>query len=151
MFYGQDTKPAAGTPPPLCYLTGLGQFQFKNHPLVITNFTYSLPNDVDYIRATPFTNTSPGVVNPPQPNYDFQMSRAEANGVPPAGVKRPATFTSPGQFRSGTQEPTYVPTRIQISISASPIVTRSDISNTFSVEQYATGALLNRPSGGGIW
>ena len=155
MFYGQDAKPAAGTPPPLCYLTGLGQFQFNNHPLVLSNFTYNLPNDVDYIRATSYPNTSPGVVNSPsatsQPNYDFQMTRAEANGVPPAGVKPPAAFTSPGQFRSGTQEPTYVPTRIQISISAHPIVTRNDISNNFSVEKYATGSLLKRASGGGIW
>ena len=28
MFYGQDNGPANGTPPPLCYLSGLGAFQF---------------------------------------------------------------------------------------------------------------------------
>jgi len=51
MFYGQDQNPKAGTPPPLCYLYGFGEFQFNAHPLAIANFQYSLPSDVDYIRA----------------------------------------------------------------------------------------------------
>ena len=51
MFYGQDHDPKPGVPPPLCYLTGLGAFQFDAHPLAITSFNYQLPTDVDYIRA----------------------------------------------------------------------------------------------------
>ena len=51
MFYGQDQDPKPGVPPPLCYLTGLGAFQFDAHPLAITSFNYQLPTDVDYIRA----------------------------------------------------------------------------------------------------
>ena len=35
MFYGQDNGPKPGTPPPLCFLTGLGAFQFNEHPLEI--------------------------------------------------------------------------------------------------------------------
>jgi hypothetical protein len=155
MFYGQDNNPTAGTPPPLCYLTGLGQFQFNNHPLVITNFSYNLPNDVDYIRATSYPNTPPGMTQsintPPSSGFQVQTTRAAANLVPVSGTRSPAEFTTPGTMRSGTQEPTYVPTKIQLQISASPIVTRNDISNNFSVEKYATGSLLKRPSGGGIW
>jgi hypothetical protein len=49
------------------------------------------------------------------------------------------------------QEPTYVPTKIQISITAVPVVTRNDISNHFSLKDYAAGKLSKRPSGGGIW
>ncbi len=51
MFYGQDQNPKPGTPPPMCFLYGLGEFQFNAHPLAIQNFNYSLPSDVDYIRA----------------------------------------------------------------------------------------------------
>lgn len=155
MFYGQDTKPAAGTPPPLCFLTGLGQFQFNNHPLVLSSFSYTLPNDVDYIRATSYPNTPPGTTQsmntPPSSSFQPQTTRAVANQVPMSGNRPPAEFTQPGISRSGTQEPTYVPTRIQLQISAYPIVTRNDISNNFSVEKYATGSLMKRPSGGGIW
>jgi hypothetical protein len=57
MFYGQD--PERGTPPPLVYLTGLGEFQFNEHPCVVQSFTYELPADVDYIRArSPNVNNS---------------------------------------------------------------------------------------------
>ena len=34
MFYGNDQQPPGGVPPPLCFLTGLGQYQFNNQPLV---------------------------------------------------------------------------------------------------------------------
>jgi hypothetical protein len=49
MFYGQDAQ--RGAPPPLTYLTGLGEFQFNEHPCVVSQFNYTLPADVDYIRA----------------------------------------------------------------------------------------------------
>ena len=45
MFYGQDAQ--RGAPPPLTYLSGLGDFQFNEHPCVISQFNYSLPADVD--------------------------------------------------------------------------------------------------------
>jgi len=154
MFYGKDTAPKAGTPPPLCYLTGLGQFQFNNHPLVINSFTYSLPNDVDYIRASSFPGTSPG-----EPTsgggigYSGEPTeiRPRANGVPVSGLAPPAAYVTRGNESGGTTEPTYVPTKIQLSIMAYPIITRNDISNEFSFKKYASGALLNRSSGGGIW
>ena len=70
MFYGQDQTPKPGTPPPLCFLTGLGDFQFQQHPLAITGFNYTLPTDVDYIRAGKASsgagvNTSPQVPKSP--------------------------------------------------------------------------------------
>ena len=42
---------------------------------------------------------------------------------------------------------------MQITISAYPIVTRNDISNNFSLREYATGKLLQgrKRTGGGIW
>ena len=42
---------------------------------------------------------------------------------------------------------------MQIQITAIPIVTRNDISNNFSLRDYATGALLqgSKRKGGGIW
>ena len=55
MFYGQDGTNGQGvkngTPPPLCYLTGMGSYQFDNHPLVVSSFSMTYPNEVDYIRV----------------------------------------------------------------------------------------------------
>jgi hypothetical protein len=152
MFYGQDQNPKPGTPPPLCYLTGLGAFQFDEHPIAITGFTYSLPTEVDYIRAGVPT-TQPGVnkrpATPPTGAGGATEARLQSSGLRPGALAPPVYFTE----NAGTREPTYVPTKIQMAITAVPIVTRNDISNQFSLEEYATGKLLrgSKRSGGGIW
>ena len=157
MFYGQDNGPVPGTPPPLCYLSGLGTFQFDAHPLAITGFNYALPTDVDYIRAG--SSSSPAGVNtannPTQGKPgESLMAQAGASRMGAAGLNLGATASAPNFSSSGgTKEPTYVPTKMSISITAVPIMTRNDISNKFSLKEYATGALLRgtKRSGGGMW
>jgi hypothetical protein len=154
MFYGQDEIPKPGTPPPLCYLSGMGDFQFDKHPLVVSSFNYSLPNDVDYIRAgsptlLPGVNSS-GYNSGNDITVDDGVScrRLQVNGLNFGGNESVPNW----QQQSNTQ-PTYVPTKIQIAVTAYPIVTRNDISNKFSLKEYATGSLLqgSKRSGGGIW
>jgi hypothetical protein len=179
MFYGQDFDPKPGTPPPLCYLFGLGEFQFNAHPLAITNFTYSLPNDVDYIRAgslteeagqsraqtadiTKPTNTSIGSMLKNMATDRLGQGIASVGSalglrLQPGGTSQGYSFGSSNRFNSpvppGTVEPTYVPTKININITAIPIVSRYEISNNFSVKDYANGSLLQgvKRAGGGFW
>ena len=141
MFYGQDQNPKPGTPPPLCYLSGLGEFQFDNHPLAITGFTYSLPIDVDYIRALPQPATSGA----------GQATSPSTQRLVTSGASTSSPKWSNGS--STASKPTYVPTKMQISITAHPIVSRNNISNKFSLKEYATGQLLLGKSrnSGGIW
>ena len=152
MFYGQDQDPKPGVPPPLCYLTGLGAFQFDAHPLAITSFNYALPTDVDYIRAGTI-NSGAGVnrspANTPNNSQVTSTNRLGPN-LQPGGIGRAAVFQSEP---AGTTEPTYVPTKMNIQIQAIPIVSRNDISNNFSLKKYATGELLRgtRRKAGGIW
>lgn len=161
MFYGQDKLPVNGTPPPLCYLYGYGGFGFNKHPLAITNFTCNFPNDVDYIRATTHA-TSAGVntsaSNVPVNGGSGTESRTNTMGnLTPGGRPAGPQFTtseSTSNNTGGTVEPTYVPTKMQIQITAAPIISRNDISRRFSLEKYATGELLQgskAPNGGGIW
>ena len=150
MFYGQDQNPRNGTPPPLVYMSGMGTFQFDNHPLAVTNFTYSLPNEVDYIRAGSVT-TEPGsstAGQTPVNNTDSASeARIQSSGL---GPKTPNFQRAQATINSNA---TYVPTKMQIVITCIPIVTRNDISNNFSLRDYATGALLqgSKRNGGGIW
>lgn len=151
MFYGQDQNPKPGTPPPLCYLSGLGAFQFDAHPLAITSFNYSLPSDVDYIRAGAVT-AGAGVNRSPSNTVNNSQNVSESRlgpGIGVGGTGAGPIFSTP----PGTVDPTYVPTKIQLSIGAIPVVTRNDISNKFSLKEYATGSLLRgtRRQGGGIW
>ena len=151
MFYGQDQNPNNGVPPPLCYLSGFGAYTFDAHPLVVTNFTYATPTEVDYIRAGSQTN-QPGV-NIAQQNNVLNTGNASLTRIattPGLAPKVPNFSTQNSLINS---EATYVPTKLQLQITCIPIVTRNDISNKFSLKEYATGALLrgSKRSGGGIW
>lgn len=151
MFYGQDQNPNNGVPPPLCYLSGFGAYTFDAHPLVVTNFTYATPTEVDYIRAGSQTN-QPGV-NVAQQNNVLNTGNASLIRLattPGLAPKLPNFSTQNSLINS---EATYVPTKLQLQITCIPIVTRNDISNKFSLKEYATGALLrgSKRSGGGIW
>lgn len=156
MFYGQDNNPKPGTPPPLCYLFGFGAFQFDAHPLAITNFTYNLPNDVDYIKAN-ISYGNPGVnrsaSNSPNNSASTAANRLGGTIGPGGTVPNPNFGANGTNTPSGSVDPTYVPTKIQIAITAVPVISRNQISNEFSLQQYATGKLMQgtKRSGGGIW
>lgn len=157
MFYGQDNTPQAGTPPPLCYLSGYGAYQYDNHPLAISNFSYTLPNDVDYIRAgapAQFAGQNSSQMerksytNSRIPGLDFVTSRLFGSNLNKGGVSSQPSFNY-----LSNKNATYVPTKIQFTITGLPIVTRNDISKNFSLKDYATGKLLrgSQRKGGGIW
>lgn len=156
MFYGQDENPKPGTPPPLCFLYGLGAFQFDSHPLVITSFQYQLPTDVDYIRATPSPTTAPGANKGPARfatnTRDVSDARLQSNDqkLSRNGNPSPPNFS---QVPGGTVEPTYVPTKIRLQIGCLPVVSRNMVSRNFSLRDYATGKLLqgSKSRTGGFW
>lgn len=153
MFYGQDNEPIRGVPPPLVYLTGHGEYGFDNHPMVVTNFTLNYPTDCDYINAGPTYNVNASLNPYTPPNFSNSPSntRLLTSGLRPGGVQPPPTFTVQSNTKTDI---TRVPTKLQISINAYPIVTRNNISNNFSLKEYATGRLLKgsqNPVGGGIW
>ena len=154
MFYGKDPGPGPGVPPPLCYLNGLGSFQFDWHPLVINNFTYTLPTDVDYIRAMD-TASRPGVnVGSGQPkgkpDEDPTMQRMAGGGIQSGALAAAPKFKNDSGNKDAV---TYVPTKMSITIQAYPIVSRNDVSNNFSLKEYATGKLLrgSQRQSGGFW
>jgi hypothetical protein len=150
MFYGQDAQ--RGAPPPLVYLTGLGIYQFSAHPCAVTTFTYNLPNDVDYIRA--------GSTNINGTNLLTRRTRQDLPTNPVTGaVKRLENlFSSQGINKGaisspsapptlGKNSPTYVPTKIDLSIGLIPMQTRAQVSQVFSLKSFANGDLIK----GGFW
>jgi hypothetical protein len=146
MFYGQDAQ--RGSPPPLVYLSGLGDFQFNEHPCVIAQFNYNLPNDVDYIRAQ--SGSSNGT------NLQVSRDRQTIAGNPLSyALQRLATVgltkgALPGPLASNTlglDDPTYVPTKMDINLMLYPMQSREQVSKQFSVKNFANGNLLK----GGFW
>ena len=55
MFFGSSDSGNAGSPPPILFLNGFGQSYFPNVPVILTSFSHTMPEDVDYIT---YTNTS---------------------------------------------------------------------------------------------
>lgn len=149
MFYGQD--PERGSPPPLLYLTGLGEFQFNEHPCVIQEFNYNLPNDVDYIRARSRQISGADTLQYQRPlsastapSYSLSAIWDRLRGSDlPSG----ATPTVPAPLNLGLGNPTYVPTKITFTFTLLPVQSRRQVSQLFSLKEYANGNLLK----GGMW
>lgn len=146
MFYGQDAE--RGAPPPLVYLQGLGQYQFNLAPCVVSQFTYNLPTDVDYIRA--------GSTNINGTDLQFRRDRQNLPTNPfssawqrltTAGLSKGGLFSPPAPATLGTDRPTYVPTKIDLSLTLLPMQSREQVSKQFSLKQFANGDLLK----GGFW
>lgn len=155
MFYGKDSE--AGAPPPMVFLSAYGQYQFNRHPCVISNFQYSLPADVDYIRANGFNNYGLNLENRqsrssgPSPSglIDFVKDKLKINKLFPGGlpqVPAPNPVTQNVRNTNSTNS-TYVPTKMEISITLLPVQTRSQVSQQFSLKGFANGDLLK----GGFW
>lgn len=156
MFYGKDAQ--AGTPPPLVYLSAYGKWQFNRHPCVVTTFGYTLPQDVDYIRADGFNNYGLNLENrqvrssgpPPSGILDFVKTKLKLNGnLTPGALMEDQTQSSVTNTvtHATAQNSTYVPTKMEISISLLPIQTRSQMSKEFSLKGFSNGDLLTR----GFW
>jgi hypothetical protein len=146
MFYGQDAE--RGAPPPLVYLSGLGEFQFNEHPCVVTQFNYTLPADVDYIRAG-----SPNQLGINQVNQRDRQTVSTGslfgglNRLAAALLTKGAIPNPPATPGFGSNRPTYVPTKMEISIVLLPIQSRDQVSKQFSVKEFANGNLIK----GGFW
>lgn len=152
MFYGQDAD--AGAPPPLMYLSGLGNYQFNEHPVLLSTFNYNLPANVDYIRCNSFNQVNINLLQRrtkqtvPSNPFSAALSRLQTL------IGKPAIGADPGQTDQqrinpelGGSKPTYVPTQMEISITLLPLQTRQQVSKQFSVKSFANGDLLQ----GGFW
>ena len=146
MFYGQDDS-NRGMPPPVVFLTGLGEYQFNNHPCAITMMNYNLPNDVDYIPCGKPEGVAP-VIPARVPLNATSSDRLKAGNLSKGAKPTPPLNSAATQ---GLEDPytkaTYVPTKISIAFTMIPIQTRDQVSKEFSLEKYASGDLLRK----GFW
>lgn len=148
MFYGANDA-FAGTPPPLVFLEGFGEYQFNRHPCVISQFNYSLPDNVDYIRARSPNISSTNVLFKrqlePSPSDPFSSAYTRLKNA--LLTKGAINNTPPPAATLGLNSPTYVPTSIDISLLLLPMQTRQQISQNFNLKSFANGQLLK----GGFW
>jgi len=151
MFYGKDAQ--RGTPPPLLFLSGLGQYQFNNHPCLLSEFTYNLPDEVDYLRAGVANQSNLNLINQNSvkqsvpTNNVFASIQRLTNAFTTKGALPNTPFGSPNVPNLASGSVTYVPTKMDINIRLHPINTRQQVSTQFSLQNYANGNGLK----GGFW
>jgi hypothetical protein len=150
MFYGQDSE-FRGSPPPLVELSGYGEFQFNNHPCLVSNFNYTLPNGVDYIRVSP-NNQGVNLTNRRNPissggvTLDSVINRLTNNNLT-RGAESGRIDLGFSQGVNGTGQTSYVPTKMEIQLTLLPVQTREQVSKGFRLDEFARGNLLR----GGFW
>ena len=155
MFYGQDTN--RGMPPPVLFLTGLGEYNFKNHPVVVTTMNYNLPPGADFIAAGVPDNVDPTEKfqynTGANSGYNSPESRLAGSGLSYGAEPKPSTSSTTTASVADTdgikiyEGKTYVPTKIDFNFMLLPIQTRTQVSSGFSAKEYATGSLNKK----GFW
>lgn len=113
MFYGASQL--AGTPPPMVFLDGFGPTILPHVPCVVTEFSHTMPAEVDYVKI-------------------------------PVGVNLQDTAGNPIE-NSNFAIPTRLPTQTTLRITLQPIYSRNNMARNFTLENYASGYLIQDAKG----
>lgn len=113
MFYGAGAN--SGNPPPVVFLDGYGSHYFPHVPCIITGFTHTMPDEVDYIEI------------PIGANYVNNMDQN----------------SYPSGTQAGGPQITRLPITSDINIRLQPIYSRKTAAE-FDLEKFARGGLLDK-------
>jgi hypothetical protein len=142
----------AGTPPPVLRFNYLGQQMFKNVPVIVQNFSYILERDVDYVEVTLPGNSSPsartsgaGGAAPSADGGGFFTKLAKAafssfgfGGGSGGGAGAGSSQTIDESLR------TWVPTQLTLTVLLGIQHNPKNIRDSFDLEKFARGELLNK-------
>lgn len=120
MEFGRQAKArqVAGTPPPVLRFNYLGDYMFSNVPVIITNFSYMLEKDVDYV----------GIQLPPGIG-------AETDNESPSGNISKGQVSGPS---------TYVPTRLILTVQLQVQQNPKKVREEFDLAAFKQGKLVKK-------
>lgn len=143
MFYGFSGD-YQGSPPPIVYLDGYGQHYLPHVPCVVTNFSHSMPADVDYIEVSTPQSAKTTVSSSRTPGGKGTMGSITLPAVSGTNAKGSEIVTQ--EIFSAFNR---VPTASTFSLTLQPVISRTQAIN-FDYAAYARGSLIaNSPSPGG--
>ena len=134
MWFGQN-DPNAGTPPPVLWFDAYGDYMFNQLPVIVTEFSITLPDEVDYVPInnsylSKSTTDSKGTTT------------STSTGIPTTLDTKALTGTN----LSGNSA--WLPAVFNITVSLTVQQTPSNLRNVFSLDKFRTGELMK--SGGWI-
>lgn len=119
----------AGMPPPVLRFNYLGEYMFSNIPVIITNFSYTLPRDVDYV----------GVRYPSGAGFGPDQGEAAAKRML-KGVTGYVRQVSVGGDVPGTQVPTKMELAVTMKVQQNPRKVRRE----FDLTEFKKGSLVKK-------
>ena len=126
MFYGMSGD-YQGSPPPIVYLDGFGQHYLPHIPCVITNFSHTMPNDVDYME-----------VNTPQSITTTKEKATHSSSYYPTKSSNQGSELTTQTINTAFNR---VPTSSTFSLTMQPIISRTQAIN-FDYQKFARGELI---------
>jgi hypothetical protein len=126
MFYG-NSGTYQGSPPPILYLDGYGAHYLPHVPCLLTQFSHTMPNDVDYLETT------------------YQSKNTTKTTID-AATKLPTTKTGAGTITTETAslpDKTRLPTVSTISITLQPVFSRAK-QREFDFNAFARGDMITK-------
>ena len=118
MFFGGEAS-TLGAPPPIAKLNGYGEHIFNDVPVVITQFTIDLPQDVDYIAMGLPGSSTAGQTN--SPGHPANQGNST--------VQDKRNFVG------------WAPSQSLITVTVQPVYSRRDIAK-FSLKKYVNGGYV---------
>jgi len=143
MYFG--TGQALGTPPPVLLFDAYGQYMFNQLPVIVTNFSVELPQDIDYVPVDlSFV-----------PTYDNSQSQTNIPGyskvqITPQLLSQQtaydAAYISSSMFQTslqGTSGYIWLPAIFTLTASVTVQNTATRL-RAFNLDQFRTGALMKQ-------
>lgn len=126
MFYG-TTREYQGSPPPIVYLDGYGQHYLPHVPCVVTSFSHTMPNDVDYLE-----------VMTPQSITTTTEKATNASSYYPSQLNNQNTELTTQTVNTAFNR---VPTASTFSLTLQPVISRTQAID-FDYREFARGGLI---------
>lgn len=126
MFYG-NSGTYQGSPPPILYLDGYGAHYLPHVPCLLTQFSHTMPNDVDYLEVT-------------------YQGKGTTKTTIDSATKLPTTKTGAGTITTETGElpsRTRLPTVSTVSITLQPVFSRTK-QREFDFNAFARGDMITK-------
>jgi hypothetical protein len=113
-YFGVNPYNKAGTPPPTLHFNYLGDYQYNNTPVIVKDFSFTFPPDIDYVAVNTVNNLLYS------PSIGVALPASKNNGF------------------------TYVPTHLSVSLEMEVQFIPLTLRNNFDLDKFRQGQLLNR-------
>jgi hypothetical protein len=146
MHFG-SSDPLAGTPPPVLLFDAYGQYMFNQLPVVVTQWSHGLPDDVDYVPID-LTNIQVYSNAQTQTNISGVSRVATTPQLNSYDQVRNSALMTGRMFRSdlGTDQYIWLPAVFELSVSLTVQNSATKLKE-FNLAKFTTGELMK----GGGW